>query len=306
MEKPNEKLEKKFDRSVSLLTWCYNEEELISDFLFKALELMESVTDDFEIVVVNDGSTDKTAEILSAWIARDSRIQVIDHPQNLNVGYACRSAIFAAQKEFLFWQTVDWAYDLQHIRIFLELLKHYDVVQGIRPIPIRLLSYVPVLRSIYRLKSRSDNMQKAMISICNYYILRILFGVKIEDFQNVTFYPTALIQSQKLQACTSFINPEMIIKTYVKGARLIEVPIFFIPRKKGIAKGTRPLTVLRATIDTARNWFIWGWRVRLFINFRSRQPIDSVSRPFLLPEKILPLVIPLFKGYRQPEESDRD
>jgi hypothetical protein len=73
---------------------------------------------------------------------------------------------------------VDWSYDLSKLRIFLELLRHFDVVQGIRPVPIRLFSYIPVIRSIYRIQRRFDTFYKAIISLTNYYILRILFSAR--------------------------------------------------------------------------------------------------------------------------------
>jgi len=110
------------------------------------------------------------------------------------------AAISNASKDYLFWQTVDWSYDLRNLRTFLELLNHFDVVQGIRPVPIRLLSYIPVLRSIYRVNKRSDTFRKAVVSLGNYYLLRLLFGAKFQDFQNVTFYSTKFVHSLSIVA----------------------------------------------------------------------------------------------------------
>jgi hypothetical protein len=63
-------------------------------------------------------------------------------------------------------------------------------VIGVRPVPIRLLAYIPVVRSIYRVRTRSDNFARAMVSLANYYVLRILFGMKVHDFQNIQFHRT--------------------------------------------------------------------------------------------------------------------
>ena len=215
----------KFDRSVSMLAWGYNEEELVEDFLDRAFALLEKTVTDYELVFVDDCSTDGTGRIVADYARREPRLRVITHETNLNVGFACRRAVAEARKDFLFWQTVDWSYDLTYLRVFLELLKHFDVVQGIRPAPERLLSHIPVIRSIYRIKSRSDNLQKAVVSLSNYYLLRLLYGVKFHDFQNVTFYPAALVQSLTLVGKSSFINPELLLKTHARGARFLEVPI---------------------------------------------------------------------------------
>jgi glycosyltransferase involved in cell wall biosynthesis len=286
----------KFDRGVSLLAWAYNEEALIASFLRRAVALLDQTTVDWEIVLVDDCSTDRTPEIVAAFAAHESRLRVVRHERNLNVGMACRTAITNAKKEFLFWQTVDWSYDIGKLRVLLELLKHFDVVQGIRPVPIRLLSYIPVLRSIYRVRRRSDTFYKAVISLGNYYVLRILFGVHFQDFQNVTFYRTQTVQALPLVGRTSFINPELLLRSYYSGARFVEAPIRFISRKEGVGKGTRPRVVIRSIIDVVRNWLAWGMRQRS--RRAGRQQIWRVSEPFRLDQTILRLVLPLFDDFK--------
>jgi Glycosyl transferase family 2 len=288
----------KFDRSVSMLAWGYNEELLVGAFLERAVQLLDRTVDDWEIVFVDDCSTDGTSDILHAFAAREPRLKIIRHERNKNVGLACRTAVANASKDYLFWQTVDWSYDIYNLRIFLELLKHFDAVQGVRPVPIRLLSYIPVLRSIYRVRGRSDSFYKAIVSLGNYYVLRILFGVHFHDFQNVTFYPRTLAQSLPLVGRTSFVNPEILLKSYYRGTRFLEVPIRFLPRTRGTPKGARPVVVLRSILDTARNWLAWGAQHR----FRAFGPLHSricrVSEPFQLDQHVLRLILPLFEDLR--------
>jgi glycosyltransferase involved in cell wall biosynthesis len=288
----------KFDRSVSLLAWGYNEEQLVEAFLERSVELLDRTTDEWEIVFVDDCSTDRTSEILRAFAAREPRLKVVRHERNLDVGMALRSAVANARNDYLFCQTVDWSYELGNLRIFLELLKHFDVVQGVRPVPVRLLSYIPILRSIYRVRRRSDSLFKALISLGNYYVLRVLFGVPFHDFQNITFYPTKLAQGLPLDGRTSFTNPEMLFKSYYQGARFIEVPIRFVPRSKGIPKGTRPSAIARSIVDTARNWLSWGLLRRLLHRAPAYQQIHRVAEPFRLDQAVLRLILPLFDDFR--------
>jgi glycosyltransferase involved in cell wall biosynthesis len=287
----------RFDRSVSMVAWAYNEEVLIGCFLERALAALEESVDDYELVLVDDGSTDRTSEIAQAHARREPRLRVITNERNMNIGPSFKRALAAARKEFVFWQTVDWSYDLTHLRTFLELLKHFDVVVGVRPVPIRLLSYIPVLRSIYRVRSRSDNLRKAVVSLGNYYLIRILYKMGFEDFQNIHFYPTAVAQSFRLEGQSSFLAPELLARAMAKGCRFIEVPIHFIPRGGGQAKGTKLRSIIRSVWDIWRNWFRWGWRFR-----RSRrhapQQIWRVSQPFFLDEEVLRLVVPLFRSFR--------
>jgi len=254
----------KFDSSVSLLCWAYNEEHCIEDYLEKASNLLESTVEDYEIVLIDDGSRDRTYEIATAFQKKNPRLKIFKNERNLNVGISCQRAIQRVSKEFLFWQTVDWCYDISNLRLFLEYLKTYDIVQGVRRKPVQvkikfLKPFVAILKllGVKHLTRRSDTVQKAIISVINYLLIRLLFRVPISDFQNVTFYPTKWIQSIRYEAKSSFVNPEGLIKSYWNGMTIKEVPINFIPRKKGISKGTRIRTIMNSVKDIFRLWFKW-------------------------------------------------
>jgi len=281
-----------------MLAWAYNEEILIGTFLERALAALEASVSDYELILVDDGSTDRTNEIAQAHAKQNPHLRIITNERNLNIGPSFKRALASAQKEFVFWQTVDWSYDLTHLRIFLELLKHFDVVVGVRPVPIRLLSYVPVVRSIYRVRTRSDSFRKAIISLGNYYMVRILYRMEFHDFQNIQFYPTALLQGFTLEGESSFLAPEMMARALAHGCRFLEVPIPFIPRSAGEAKGTRLRSIFRSVRDIWGNWFRWGWRFRLSRRANRDRQIWRVSEPFFLEEEVLGLSLPLFKYFR--------
>ena len=211
---------------------------------------------------------------------------------------AMRNAVRAASNDFIFTQTVDWSYDLRQLRIFLELLKHFDVVQGVRPTPIRLISYIPVVRSIWRIRSRSDNLRKAVVSLSNYYLIKLLYGVPFRDFQNLNFYPRELAQAQTLEANSAFSNPELLIKCTAAGARVIEVPIRFFPRQLGEAKGTSIRSIRRALFDVLGNWWRWGRSLPRVDGRDGRGQIFRVSEPFDLEPEVTQLVAPLFPDFR--------
>lgn len=253
-----EPLKDKFDRSVSLLCWAYNEEDSIGEYLEKASRLMESTVEDYEVILIDDGSIDRTYEIASQFQKKNPRLKIHRNEKNLNVGFSSLKAMQMASKEFLFWQTIDWAYDISKLREFLEYLKSYDVVQGVRGEP---------------LIKRSDTLSKAIVSIVNYSLIRVLFRVPLDDFQNVSFYPTKWIQSINFEAKSSFVNPEALIKSYWNGMSIKEVPISFIPRVKGKAKGSSLHTITTAIFDLHKMWFKW-----VLMGGRGRVKKGKVSR----------------------------
>lgn len=283
--------------SVSLVCYGYNEEESIADFFKKAVATLEAVVSDYEIVFIDDCSTDRTRDIAQHFASENPRIRVWRNDRNRNIGYSFKRGVSLAEKEYLFWQTIDWSYDLSDIKIFLDLLQHYGVVIGVRPVPIRLLAYIPVVRSIYRIRSRSDDMVRAVVSLANYYILRILFGLNAHDFQNIQFHRTKVLQSLELRGESSFLGIEMMIRARGRGLDLLEVPIKFIPRAKGVSKGIRLSAILRSCRDITANWFAWGWNYR-FKRRGGQGRIYRLLEPAFLPEDVIALCAPLFKRFR--------
>lgn len=254
----------RFNRSVSLLCWAYNEEDSIGEYLERATRLMDATVEDYEIILIEDGSTDKTYEIAAEFQKKNPRLITFRNECNLNVGISSQRAIRMASKEFLFWQTIDWSYDISGLRLYLEYLKEYDIVQGVRrkPVDVKIRFFKPFalilkLFGMKHLTRRSDTVSKAIVSVINYMLIRLLFRVPISDFQNITFYPTKWIQSVNYEAKSSFANPEGLIKSYWNGKALKEVPINFISRAKGEPKGTKPKAIINSVIDIFRLWFKW-------------------------------------------------
>jgi glycosyltransferase involved in cell wall biosynthesis len=254
----------KFGGSISLLCWAYNEENSILEFLERASQLMEAAVEDYEIILIEDGSTDRTYQFAAEFQKQNENLKVFRNEKNLNVGISSQRAIMRASKKYCFWQTVDWSYDISNLRIFLEYLRTHDIVQGVRRKPVRVKvklfkPFVALLKlfGMKHLTRRSDTVAKAIISLFNYILIRGLFRIPLSDFQNVTFYPRSWIQSLTFESKSSFSSPEMLLKSYWNGMSIKEVPIDFIPRAKGEAKGTKLGAIVHSVKDIFRLWFIW-------------------------------------------------
>lgn len=233
--------------SVSMLGWALNEEESIAQYIERAHQCLRELTDDYELIVIDDGSTDRTWEIASSYQEGRPWLRLYRNDRNRGSGYNTKRAIGLATKDYLFWQTVDWAYDIRALLASLSLLHKYEVLQGVRLTPI----------STGILARRSDHPGKAVISMVNYLLIRLLFRLPLRDYQNVTVYPRRLIQSVTLETESAFSNPECLLKVWWKGITIKEVPTNFIKREKGTAKGTRPRAVAAAIRDILYWWVRW-------------------------------------------------
>lgn len=270
----------KRNKSVSLVTWAFNEEELIEEFVQRALQLLKKTGRNFEIVIVNDGSTDRTGKLLESISRSNRKVRVLTNKKNRNVGYSCRRAILAAKNDIIFWQTIDWSYDISNLNKILLLKKEYDVIAGVRRSPVqvkgriaKLIAAIFQLFHIKHLTSRSDTVKKAFISLCNYGLIRMLFGLKLSDYQNVVFYPRPFIQKTNVESNSSFVNPELLLKAHFEGLSICEVPISFIPRKKGKAKGTKMKSILSSILDIFNFWIMLKMQMK-----KNRTKFGSIQR----------------------------
>jgi hypothetical protein len=91
----------------------------------------------------------------------------------------------------------------------------------------------------------------------NYWLIRLLFRLPFGDFQNVTVYPRALIQSVMLETESSFTNAECLLKTWWRGATFREVEVPFLKRERGRGTGTKPRAIINAIRDILTWWLRW-------------------------------------------------
>jgi hypothetical protein len=253
-----------FSRGISLVSFGFNEEKLIRTFLEKAWALLKVSTEDYEIIFVDDGSTDRTLEIARAFQKECPYLRIHSSTKNQGALQAWQEGIRLASKDYIFWQTVDWSYDLGRFPLFLEKMTPDTVVMGVRRQPVQGWSLVPkvvrggsVLFSPGHLEKRSDNSRRGFISAVNYALVRMLFLFPLSDYQNIMIVPAPLIKGIKIESRSSFGSPEILLKAHWSGAAIVEVPVAFIPRSAGQAKGARPAAIFASVTDIFRLWWRW-------------------------------------------------
>jgi glycosyltransferase involved in cell wall biosynthesis len=234
--------------SLSMLGWALNEEENVSGYIERAGAFLSALTDDYELVLIDDGSTDRTWQIVIEHQRTRPWLKPYRNDRNRGSGYNTKRAISLATRDYVFWQTVDWAYDIRQLAAALPALGTVDVLQGVR-------TDTTSARGVVR--DRSDNPYKGLVSVVNYRLIRTLFRLPISDYQNVTVYPRQLIQSVTLETESSFTNPECLLKTWWRGATFKEVPVPFVKRQRGRGTGSRPGAIAAAIADIFWWWSRW-------------------------------------------------
>lgn len=235
-----------------MLGWALNEEENLADYVHRASAFLHGVSDDFELILIDDGSTDRTWELASDLATSHPWIRLLRNDVNRGSGYCYRRAIAASTKEYFFAQTVDWSYDISRLAESMNLLREFDVLQGVR-------AGTSSARGLFR---RSDNLAKGVVSVVNYWMIRMLFHLPLGDYQNVTVCPSRLLRDVRLDADSSFANPEVLLKLWWQGASFKEVLVPFLPRTRGRASGTRLRSIVRSVVEIVRYWFVWIVRGR--------------------------------------------
>ncbi len=222
---------------VSFFFPAYNEEADVEAVVREALEVLPRFADDLEIVIVDDGSTDRTGEIADRLAASDPRIRVVHHRPNRGYGGAIRSGLSSATRPYVFFTDGDRQFELVDLERLLPLLDRADVVVGFRA-------------------KRADGAKRRFIAWVYNALIRILFGAPFRDvdcafklFRRDVFQRVPL---ERVRSNGAFFSPELLLVLRSAGVRIEQVAVRHFPRRHGEEKGATGRVVLRAMRDLLR------------------------------------------------------
>jgi len=214
--------------SISVFFPCYNEQDNVERVTKNAIEVLEGINADFEIIIVDDGSTDETGKIADRLAAEDARIKVIHHSPNLGYGAALQSGFKAATKELVFYTDGDGQFDIAELPPLLPLIKHYDIV------------------SCYRL-NRQDNLLRKINGWAWTRLVCLLFRMKVRDIDCAfKLYKREIFDNIRLSSTGALIDAEILARATRKGYTITQKPVHHYPRTAGRQTGANPAVVLRA------------------------------------------------------------
>jgi len=214
--------------NLSVFFPAYNEERNVERMVEALERVLPQVAEDFEIIIVNDGSMDKTGEIADRLVKEDPKVRVVHHERNLGYGAAIRSGINACRKEYLFFTDGDGQFDVSQLSLFIPLMPEYDAVIGFR-------------------LNRQDPWIRKLNAWAWNRLVRLMFGLKVRDIDCAfKLFHRKVFKDIELESSGAMISTEMLVKIKKKGYKLHEVGVFHSPRLAGKQTGANLRVILRA------------------------------------------------------------
>lgn len=227
--------------SISVFFPCYNDAGTISAMVIRALQTLREITDDYEVIVVNDASPDDSMKILSELACiLPPEFRVVVHDTNRGYGGVIRSGIAAAKKEWVFYTDGDAQYDVRELKLLAEKISDdVDFING------------------WKIKRR-DPLHRIWIGIAYQYFVKWMFGLKIKDVDcDFRLMRREIFDVVQLESNTGAITFELVKKTQDAGYRFVQVPVRHFYRQYGESQFFNLSRVGRTLLAMLR----WWWRL---------------------------------------------
>lgn len=223
--------------SISAFFPAYNDDGTIASMVVEMDHVLRSMTDDYEIIVVNDGSSDSTHHILEELSKFKSRLRIITHKKNKGYGAALISGFENSTKDLIFYTDGDAQYDVGEMSILLDALKDdVDIVNG------------------YKI-SRSDPLHRIVIGYIYNRIVKLLFNLKLKDVDcDFRLIRRSVFERVELESSSGIICVELIWKLESSGFKFTEVPVHHYFRTHGKSQFFNFRRVFAVGVGLIRLW----------------------------------------------------
>jgi glycosyltransferase involved in cell wall biosynthesis len=234
---------------VSVVVPAFNEEANLRSTATLIADKLDELKTSFEMIIVNDGSTDRTRDIAEELAEADARIRLINHPHNLGPGSGVFTGIQAGKGEFVIFIPADLALDIHELHKYVDASRECDLVVGIRS------------------DRRDYSLFRKLVSLVNIALIRLLFGMKERQFNYIHMYRREMLERIQIESRGVFLTAEIMIKAHDLGYCLREVDITYIPRSAGKATCGNPAIIRRAVKDLCKLWWKRTFRRAAYLRY---------------------------------------
>lgn len=219
---------------LSIVLPCHDEEENLLRMVAEARRAAAAVADEWEVIVVDDGSSDRTNAIASQLATARRDVRLVEHERNLGYGAAVRTGLAAAALPWVFMTDADLQFDLRELAGFVPITERADVIVG-------------------RRAHRADPLHRRLSAHAWNLLVRGLFSLPVRDVDCAfKLIRRDLLESIELAAGGAMISTELVVKLVQAGARVEERDVTHRPRAAGEQSGGNPRVVARAFAELLR------------------------------------------------------
>jgi glycosyltransferase involved in cell wall biosynthesis len=225
--------------SITVVFPMFNEEAYVERAVNAARDVLARTARDFEIVVVDDASTDGTGAIADTLARADPRVRVVHNAVNLKLGGALRAGYAVASKDLVFYTDADLPIDLEEV-----------------PRAVRLLEYQQAdVVAAYRHDRTSEGWLRTVYTFAYNHMIRILFGLKVRDV-NFAFklFRRSVLSKFPLKSNGSFIDAEFLLRARKAGCPIIQIGLDYFPRTRGLSTLASFGVIAGMLSEMAENW----------------------------------------------------
>jgi glycosyltransferase involved in cell wall biosynthesis len=213
----------------------WNEQDYIERAIEAAREECRDLMDrgdiaDYEIIVVDDASTDSTADIAARIAAGDPHVKVVVHPENRKLGGAMKSGFAHATGDIVLYTDADLPFDMHDVHKAMRLLRYYEAD----------------LVSAYRFDRTGEGYVRTVYSTFYNMLVRVMFGVRMRDI-NFAFKlcRSRIFDHVELKSEGSFIDAELVVKAHKYGYNVIQFGVDYFPRTRGVSTLSSPAVIAK-------------------------------------------------------------
>ena len=223
-------------KAVSFVYPAYNEEENIAEAVRRAVEAAQLVRlDDYEVIVVDDGSADGTWSVLERLAAEEPHLRPIRHEKNQGYAAALRTGFTSARFPLIFYSDSDNQFDIREIRYFLPHSDRYDIVTGFR---------------IYRF----DPLTRLVLSWGFNLLVRLLFRIPVRDIDCAfKLFRARIFEKIEIESQRFFVDTEILAKAKSLRLTMTEIGVRHYPRVAGHST-VRPIHIVYTLRELAKIW----------------------------------------------------
>ena len=223
--------------SVSFFCPAYNDEKNLPTLVPYVSEFLKEITDVYEIIIVHDGSPDKTGEVADTLAKEYPNVRVIHHAKNMGYGSALRDGFAEAKYDYVMYTDGDNQYDVREFLQYLHLLDTSDVLSG----------YV---------REKAVSLRRKVQSEVWNWLVRILFFVWCRDIDcAMKMYKRKVLETISIKSSSCFIDAEMIIKAKKAGFKVAQFPVTNFPRTEGLASGSKMSVIVPTIVEMIKYRF---------------------------------------------------